>query len=188
MVKYLRVTEKEELPENKQARELLLYAKEKAGNKKFAVREFNDHLEKKGPNTVLKDSKANPRLTFNYYRPGLLYYGHMEMYEDDQKLKINKPNTDPFYRKKTTTTKSMSPQDEKNHLEALVAKAQDRLEELDDIIRKQGDQPAGSNEDIATFGDTEEDSEPTDAELEAAPDEEPLTEWKDEDTTSASPV
>jgi hypothetical protein len=147
MTKFIRVIENpKEEPKNKQAKELLDYARKVHGNKKFDQKDFVKLLsEQRGKETALKNSKADPALTWNYYRPALWFYGSIEMYEDDTKLTPKLGSIDPYNRTKKSANKSLSLTDELKMLEERVEKDMERMEEINDLLKKAAEANADSS-------------------------------------------
>lgn len=174
MTKYLQAVEGHDMPANKQARELLEYVIKKAGYKKFPKSDFIKHLKtQEGKNTALKDSKANPALTFNYYLSGLLNYGHMNQYEDDTLLAPKMGKIDPFNRKKVTgakkSAKKLTLAEQKTSLEAIIAESTEALAEVNKrIANGETDEVPAVAEGSNFFDDDEAGEELTDEEMEAA--------------------
>jgi hypothetical protein len=139
MSKTIRVIENAQVPENKQARELLDYAKQVHKFGKFDQADFIKLLkDQKDKNTALKNSKADPSLTWNYYRPGLWYYGFIEMYDGETKLTPKLGSIDPFKRtrKAGTPSKPKSLKDELAMLEARVEADMKRMDDIQEILEK----------------------------------------------------
>lgn len=139
MTKFLRVLENAAVPPNKQAKELLDYAISIHKNEKFNQKDFTKLLKDQAhKNTALKDSKADPSLTFNYYLPALWFYGSLEKYEDETLLTPKLGSIDPYKRtsKKTSSSKPSSLKDELTMLEKRIEVDMARMEEIQDILKK----------------------------------------------------
>jgi len=157
MTKFLKVLERDTPPENKQARELWVYATQLHGHNKFDKSVFLKNLkEQKGKDTALKNSIADPSLTFNYYLPGLINYDFMEMYEDDVKLPKKKGAIDPFNRTRKTVTKLVEThQEEHDRLSKRIESDMARMEELEALMAaKASDATVTENTDTAEAPET----------------------------------
>lgn len=198
MTRYLTAVENVDPPENKQARELLQYFVSKVGyGKKADLKKWNEHLATQtGRNTALKDSRANPKLTFNYYRPGLLFYGHMKLWEDNQEIAQKQPETDPFNRKRKAAP-AKSTKARLDELRKLVENGMDEIEKLEKQLEdennaaeasgiggRSGDDDLGIVEEFGAEPEGDEGNEGiAESEDDGTGDEtsgEPVTEWQDE--------
>jgi len=176
MAKNIRVIETDKVPSNKQAKELLEFAKATHGHKVFPQKDFLTLLKAQhGKNTALKDSKADPSLTWNYYRPGLWNYGFIDMFEEEVLLKPKMGSIDPFKRtRKVVPPKTETLEEELARLQGVVATSMDRIEAIEtEIAEKAQNTPQEPTATENDGGASDEPAEMTDEEMAAAtePDE-----------------